>query len=176
MAEVTTPPKEEEEKNLKASKPDFSPYGEASTTPIPNLYLGSVSSALDLKWQEDKKVALVLSVGKVIKSKKFSADHLVLDVNDNEDEKISRHFPLAHTTLDKYLSEGKVVLVHCMAGVSRSATIVLSYLIRNGSTFEKALNHLRTYRPCVGPNRGFCDQLVRYEKELLKEKESTETD
>lgn len=44
--------------------------------------------------------------------------------------------------------------------MSRSATTVMSYLMaREGLSFEDALVDLISKRSCVGPNRGFCDQL-----------------
>jgi len=52
------------------------------------------------------------------------------------------------------------VLVHCMAGISRSSTIVIAYLIvRRGWSFEKAYEHVRTARPTIRPNDGFMQQL-----------------
>ena len=46
------------------------------------------------------------------------------------------------------------------AGVSRSATTVLSYLMaREALSFEDALTDVMSKRICIAPNRGFCDQL-----------------
>jgi hypothetical protein len=57
------------------------------------------------------------------------------------------------------------VLVHCAGGVSRSATIVLGYLMaKRNMTFESALSHLRAVRPWVNPNEGFAAQLREFER------------
>jgi hypothetical protein len=57
------------------------------------------------------------------------------------------------------------VLVHCAGGVSRSATVVLGYLMaRRGMTFADALGHLRGRRPIANPNAGFAAQLRELEK------------
>jgi len=51
---------------------------------------------------------------------------------------------------------GKTVLVHCAAGVSRSPSVVLDYLMaRDGTPFEAALADLQRVRPCVQPNALF---------------------
>jgi len=49
-----------------------------------------------------------------------------------------------------------VVLVHCFAGVSRSATIVIAYLMQeHGLTLTDALMHVRKQRYFINPNDGF---------------------
>jgi hypothetical protein len=56
------------------------------------------------------------------------------------------------------------VLVHCAAGVSRSATVVLGYLMaRRGMSATDACTYLRTKRPWVNPNHGFRAQLEAFE-------------
>ena len=51
---------------------------------------------------------------------------------------------------------GKGVLVHCAAGVSRSATIVLSYLMkRNLMSRDKAYEYLKSKRNVIHPNSNF---------------------
>ena len=59
------------------------------------------------------------------------------------------------------LSSGGKVLVHCYAGVSRSATIVIAYLIleHNLGCLE-ATALVKRQRPEVFPNAGFQRQLV----------------
>ena len=48
---------------------------------------------------------------------------------------------------------GEKILVHCLAGISRSATIVIAYLIKHKNMgFQEALNFVRTVRPCVSPH------------------------
>ena len=53
--------------------------------------------------------------------------HLIED--DSETADISKHFKKAHEFIDENLKT-RNVLVHCQAGVSRSATIVISYIMK----------------------------------------------
>ena len=56
-----------------------------------------------------------------------------------------------------------VVLVHCNAGISRSTSIVIGYLmLREGLSFEEALGQVKHARPSVCPNAGFYRQLKSY--------------
>lgn len=58
-------------------------------------------------------------------------------------------------------------MVHCVAGVSRSASLCIGYLIKaRGITLEDAYNHVLNCRPCIRPNYGFFEQLIEYEKEI----------
>jgi len=51
--------------------------------------------------------------------------------------------------------------VHCREGVSRSATMVLAYVMwQQGLTFEVAFQNLRKVRPICNPNTGFTCQLL----------------
>lgn len=59
------------------------------------------------------------------------------------------------------------VLVHCQAGVSRSPTIVIAYLMRLlGISMNDAYNRVRELRPIVAPNIVFWSQLTDYEVKL----------
>jgi len=60
------------------------------------------------------------------------------------------------------------VLVHCYAGVSRSTTIVLAYLMaRRGMRLAEALALVKAARPAVCPNQGFMEQLRHYERKCF---------
>lgn len=64
---------------------------------------------------------------------------------------------------------GGKILVHCMAGVSRSASIVLAYLVKYQSlTLREAYVVLRKARPIASPNPGFWKQLIEYEIMIRK--------
>lgn len=55
---------------------------------------------------------------------------------------------------------GGCVLVHCFAGVSRSATIVIAYLMQEfGMGYTEATQYVRKQRYFINPNEGFKKQL-----------------
>jgi protein-tyrosine phosphatase len=62
---------------------------------------------------------------------------------------------------------GAAVLIHCGAGVSRSATLCIAYLMRKLSwTAEKARAHCKLRRSLTNPNDGFWRSLCALEVAL----------
>lgn len=59
------------------------------------------------------------------------------------------------------------VLVHCVAGVSRSASVVIAYLIKyRRMNLRGAFNYCYNLRPVIRPNNGFMSQLMNYELQI----------
>ncbi|XP_044152709.1 protein phosphatase Slingshot homolog isoform X2 [Bufo gargarizans] len=66
--------------------------------------------------------------------------------------------------LQKNKRQGTRVLVHCKMGVSRSASTVIAYAMKEYEwTFEDALKHVKERRSIVQPNAGFLRQLQTYQ-------------
>ena len=76
---------------------------------------------------------------------------------------LKQHFTACHRFMNNAFATGGRVLVHCYAGVSRSATIVISYLMKeHGMTLPAATQLVRSKRWFINPNRGFIRQLQVY--------------
>ncbi|KAJ8978630.1 hypothetical protein NQ317_009089 [Molorchus minor] len=79
--------------------------------------------------------------------------YLTLDIADNATENIIRFFP-------KVLQ----VLVHGNNGNSRSATLILAYIMEKfGLSYSDALQFVKEKRASINPNEGFLAQLAEYE-------------
>ncbi|XP_076145029.1 dual specificity protein phosphatase 19b isoform X2 [Alosa pseudoharengus] len=84
----------------------------------------------------------------------------VLDVPETD---ITSYFPECFAFIDQARNQGGVVLVHCNAGVSRSASVAIAYLMsRDTLSFQEALDAVKAARPSVCPNPGFLKQLKSY--------------
>ena len=80
----------------------------------------------------------------------------IINILDMPYVNIGRHFPTAINYIKEGMSEGNAVLVHCYAGVSRSASCVIAFLMQEcGLTFLEAMSFVRKKRPIVFPNFGF---------------------
>ena len=87
------------------------------------------------------------------------------EIRDFEDQNIIQYFGECL----KFMKGEEKILVHCRAGASRSATIVIAYLMwTKKMEYGKALQFVKDKRFIVFPNDGFREQLKMFEK-LLKE-------
>lgn len=69
---------------------------------------------------------------------------------------------------DEVKQEGGKVLVHCEAGISRSPTICMAYLMKTQRLrLEEAFDAVRQRRAVVSPNFSFMGQLLQFENEVL---------
>lgn len=77
-------------------------------------------------------------------------------------------FSLPISFSDSVKNSGGRVLVHCQAGISRSATICLAYLIQSHRVrLDEAFDFVKQRRGVISPNFGFMGQLLQLETQVL---------
>jgi len=124
----------------------------------PNLYLSDYDRAKNYPLVKALGIKQILTIGGDMP---HSTDlkNLVIGIDDNPNVNIVQYFDVAH----KFISRAPT-LVHCQMGISRSPTIIISYLMKKyGMSLYDALAHCKKARPIVNPNRGFIAQLVEYD-------------
>lgn len=91
--------------------------------------------------------------------------HIVLD--DRDEEPLTMHLDGAVDFIHTHLMFGNRVLVHCQAGVSRSASICIAYLMKyHFLSYKAAHKVVKCARDCIYPNEGFVKQLQEWGKTL----------
>lgn len=86
-----------------------------------------------------------------------------------------KHFESAADFIDQGIRSGGRVLVHCGEGISRSATLVLAYLmIKRRMTAQEAVQQV-SRRRSIFPNIGFLRQLCELNDQLNRHKPRTQT-
>lgn len=69
-----------------------------------------------------------------------------------------------HASTEQVRVSGGKILVHCMAGVSRSSTICIAYIMATQKIrMEQAYEFVKSRRRCVSPNFHFMEQLLTFE-------------
>ena len=155
---------------------------EEPTTPvadaiIPNLLLGNEAAAHSREFLRKRNVAAIVNVTptenphrRVLERKCVAL--LQIPVLDNKTAELYVHFEAAIAFIRQQRDEARCVLVHCHQGTSRSATIVVAYLMHTFRwPLRQALNFVLDHRPpdspLTHPNSNFLMQLVRLEARLL---------
>ncbi|EWS73030.1 tyrosine phosphatase (macronuclear) [Tetrahymena thermophila SB210] len=132
------------------------------------LYLGNIWAAENLINQNDEQIKAILTVASntnlVYDPQEFR--HKIIEANDDPSFNLSPNFDEGVRFIDEHLQQTNV-LVHCFAGVSRSTTLVLAYLMKHHNIgLDDALKLVRQKRQIAGPNYGFMKQLKEYEQKL----------
>ncbi|KAF3919211.1 hypothetical protein AA313_de0203886 [Arthrobotrys entomopaga] len=106
-------------------------------------------------------VVSVVEIAPIIPGK---IEHLHICIADLPICNIEKDFPTTSEFIRKALSqEGTKVLVHCLGGLSRSASVICAYLIAaKGCTAEEAIAYTHSCRRITHPNGGFRKQLEDY--------------
>lgn len=93
--------------------------------------------------------------------------YLRVNILDKGDADLKTHFDEVADLIEEVRESDGKTLVHCVAGVSRSASLVIAYLMKHmGMSLRDAYHHVKSIRPQIRPNIGFFRQLIAYEEEL----------
>lgn len=126
------------------------------------LYLTNYDHAKKYTKLLEYGIKQILTVGNEMDhaTEELKTKYILID--DHGLENIIQHFEEAHEFINQ-----DVTVVHCFAGISRSPTIVIAYLMKEfNMTRDAALQFCQEKRSIVNPNFGFRKQLLEYEKQL----------
>ena len=88
-------------------------------------------------------------------------------IDDTPYAQLSLYFDVVADKIRSVRERGGRTLVHCMAGVSRSASLCIVYLMKyDRQTLLQAYHYVKAARPIIRPNVGFFRQMVEYERKL----------
>mmetsp|Transcript_17806 Transcript_17806/g.30557 ORF Transcript_17806/g.30557 Transcript_17806/m.30557 type:complete len:158 (-) Transcript_17806:995-1468(-) len=89
-----------------------------------------------------------------------------IQVQDSPGEDLVAHFTRAFEFIDSAVAAQGACFVHCVAGISRSATVCIGWLMaRQHLTYDQAFRMVHRVRPFVMPNPGFRQQLAIFESQ-----------
>lgn len=138
---------------------------------IDGIYLGNINSVYDKKKLKELGITHILSVLAGF-DPPFQNDfnYLVLNALDTINTDLSKNFDNANKFIDESFENNGKILIHCMAGRSRSATILAAYIIyRFGMDVDSCLRSIKSKRDIIEPNDYFIKQLKIYYDNLYLE-------
>lgn len=134
------------------------------------LYLGSQEDSLSEQTLKDLNITNILNVSATCPKPSFidDANFLRISINDGHGEKILPYFDVAFRFIEKCRKSNSKVLIHCLAGISRSPTLAIAYLMKHlGLKSDEAYKFVKERRKTISPNFNFLGQLYEYEKQHL---------
>jgi hypothetical protein len=142
---------------------------------VPGIWLGNKQAALNDKWLKEKNISVVFNASKDIPFSPVIKKQYRIPVDDNLQPEEIRNMTLwSHETVYKVIKEendGNKILIHCFAGMQRSAAIMGMYLIaKKGISWTQAIPFIQGIRPIAfRPSANFKDSLIAFYKSYHEE-------
>ena len=129
------------------------------------LYLGRGDQATNEKILSNLRLTHIINISCEHPSPYTDRiEYLTIMLDDVSQSDLKQHFPRVCQFISQALSSNGRILVHCNLGVSRSSTLVISYLMKSRQwTLKVAHDFVKDRRTCIKPNRGFLQQLGEWE-------------
>lgn len=140
-----------------------------------NLWLGNKISAVDESFLIKNNIKLVVNVSKDLEFTKLNIEKIRLSIHDNRslesDLGMINNFNVLYQKIDYHLVKGNGVLIHCRAGMQRSATLVALYMMKKQKmNFVEVKKIIRSKRSIVFyPKTNFISSISFYEKRFEME-------
>jgi len=135
-----------------------------------NIWLGDQYSALDKDFLIDNNIGLVINVTKLLSFTDLDIVKYRIPINDDFYElyyqNILKYFDEAYNLIEECISQNKQVLIHCRAGMQRSATLAALYLMKKQNiSYDKAMKIITSKRYIAfKPFAHFLSTLKNYDK------------
>uniref|UniRef100_A0A4W5P9W7 protein-serine/threonine phosphatase n=1 Tax=Hucho hucho TaxID=62062 RepID=A0A4W5P9W7_9TELE len=138
-----------------------------------HVYLGSEWNASNLEELQNSGVRYILNVTREIDNF-FPGmfEYHNIRVYDEEATNLLEYWNDTYKFITKAKKAGAKCLVHCKMGVSRSASTVIAYAMKEyGWDLERAFDYVKERRGVTKPNPSFMKQLEEYQGILLASKQ-----
>ncbi|XP_040858863.1 dual specificity protein phosphatase 18-like [Ochotona curzoniae] len=134
-----------------------------------SLYIGNGVAANSRFILSSSQITMVINASvEVVNTYYDNIQYLQVPVTDTPTSHIYGYFDLVADQIhSEDMRQGRTLL-HCVAGVSRSPTLCLAYLMKyHAMTLRDAHKWIMSLRPIIRPNNGFWEQLIHYESKLF---------
>ncbi|CAG5129700.1 unnamed protein product [Candidula unifasciata] len=136
---------------------------------LPFLYLGNERDARDLAQLRSLNISYILNVTSHVPQyyDEQGIRYKRIPASDSGQQNLKQYFEEAIEFIDDARQNNAKVLIHCHAGVSRSATITIAYLLKHTRmAMADAYKFVKGKRPIISPNFNFMGQLLEFEQDL----------
>lgn len=162
---------DEKQKNLKKRKYNNKYTNISKITE--NIYLGNKIVAKDITKLDELGITHIVNCADeleyIVNSYDNTMDWLWLPMIDcKETGIVNKYIDISVKYIDDAIKNNNKVLVHCAAGISRSSSIIIAYLMyKNKMSFDNAFEYVKNKRSCCNPNKAFREQLQDFDFALI---------
>ncbi|XP_034933976.1 dual specificity protein phosphatase 15 [Chelonus insularis] len=137
---------------------------------LPGLYVGNYRDSKDEAQLERFEITHILAIHDAARRLHSDKHYLCILAADTPDQNLSQYFSLCNDFIHAARLRGGNVLIHCLAGMSRSVTVAVAYIMSTTNlSWKEALKVVRVGRAVANPNVGFQQQLQDFESSRLAE-------
>ena len=135
---------------------------------IDNIYLGDFRTADNIDILKEHNITHIINCAFNLPNKyPEQITYKRLELRDETDQPIIEKLEEAYQFIKA--NKDKNIFVHCVFGKSRSASVVIFYIMKEKKlNFNEAKNFVKNIRQIVEPNSGFENELNRYYEEHIK--------
>jgi len=139
---------------------------------LPWLFLGGDVVAKSKEKLREKGITHVLNAARTVCDNYHEGDSDLeyvssMNLSDEVGENIDHFMIQAIADIDRVKEQNGRILVHCHQGISRSATLVIAYLMwLQGMDYKEGFRFVKEKRSIVCPNLGFMAHLAAFEERL----------
>ena len=133
------------------------------------IYLGDIDGAREINYLKKQGIKYIINLAGTMFSPEYEEGlftRKMIEIMDFPKENIFQYFK---ECID-FIEKADKIYIHCMAGVSRSASIVIAYIMwKEHKNYNEAFAFVKKYR-FIYPNFGFVYQLKYFGKLLIENK------
>ncbi|XP_018564559.1 dual specificity protein phosphatase 22-like [Anoplophora glabripennis] len=139
---------------------------------LPGLYVGNYRDSKDSSQLAKYNITHILAIHDTARRVHSDKHYLCVMASDTPDQNLTQYFSLCNDFIHAARLRDGNVLIHCLAGMSRSVTVAVAYIMSVTTlTWKEALKVVRAGRAVANPNLGFQKQLEEFEcTRLLEER------
>ena len=133
-----------------------------------NIFLGDIDGAMNCNLLKKKNIKYIINCTKHIQNYCNDMTYFNIQVDDTYNQLIETFFDSSYEFIESAMKNNNGnIFIHCHAGVSRSVTILTSYLMKkNNWNVEDTIKFIKNKRDIVNPNLDFRLALSNYRKTL----------
>ena len=127
------------------------------------IFLGNHLDAKNGDFLKRNNIQMVINVAVEVPKPNYPFPMLYykFNLNDIPEQSLYPYIHIIYKLINDFITNNDGnILIHCYAGISRSTSLLIAYLmLKYNVPYEEAYDFVKLKRPIINPNTGFVKQL-----------------